>query len=64
MFVLLVLIVIRRVGGLEDFAHSIETIRNVIRRVGGLEVLLMACKASRKVIRRVGGLEVFDAMRT
>ena len=50
--------VIRRVGGLEGFAHHCTSRHSVIRRVGGLEDPARAIRLSTFVIRRVGGLEV------
>ena len=53
----LTLVVIRRVGGLEEIAPGREFQEHVIRRVGGLEGSGHDGGAVRDVIRRVGGLE-------
>ena len=51
-------VVIRRVGGLEDFIERLRVSKHVIRRVGGLEDIRGHGKIAHDVIRRVGGLEV------
>lgn len=52
------IVVIRRVGGLEDPGKQDAHEHYVIRRVGGLEVWNGARYRRKIVIRRVGGLEV------
>ncbi len=49
--------VIRRVGGLENFAKGVAQATAVIRRVGGLETSVRLVLPLLIVIRRVGGLE-------
>ena len=55
-------LVIRRVGGLEDLPQGEEHAVGVIRRVGGLEGFRQGFGAGPRVIRRVGGLEEIQAL--
>lgn len=52
------MLVIRRVGGLEEWRERLSSPYTVIRRVGGLEVMAGHARRVGEVIRRVGGLEV------
>ena len=54
-----VIIVLRRIGGLEMTMDELRDLKTVLRRIGGLEIKADGAGDVRPVLRRIGGLENF-----
>ena len=55
---LVIFLVHRRIGGLENTNNVLDGVKSVHRRIGGLENCLPSQSCALLVHRRIGGLEI------